>query len=67
MTYDDNCTTRFFKSYKRALKRGLPQNEIDDVIEKLRTGKHLEAKFKDHALAGKYRGMRECHIRPAGF
>ena len=51
MTYDVNYTTRFFKSYKRALKRGLPQSEIDDVIEKLRTGKHLEAKFNDHALS----------------
>lgn len=24
----------------------------------------LEAKYKDHALTGNYKGYRECHIQP---
>ena len=27
-------------------------------------GKTLEAKYKDHALTGNYKGYRECHIQP---
>lgn len=34
------------------------------VIELLVEGKALEARYKDHALVGNYRGARDCHIEP---
>lgn len=35
-----------------------------DIIDMLRNGKKLPERNRDHALAGEYRGMRECHIAP---
>ena len=45
-------------------KRGYNIQELDDVIDTLRQGKVLDAKYKDHALKGNLEGFRECHIRP---
>ena len=45
-------------------KRGLDLKILDDVVEKLRFGKKLEEKFRDHALTGIYEGFRECHVKP---
>lgn len=39
------------------------QENLTAAINVLATGKSLPAKFKDHALKGKYAGYRECHIR----
>lgn len=33
-------------------------------MEKLANGEILEAKYRDHALTGNYKGSRECHIEP---
>ncbi len=64
MMYGIEYTNIFKKSYKRAIKRGLPINELLDVIHKLANEEKLEEKFRDHALTGNYDGCRECHIRP---
>ena len=37
---------------------------LKDVVEKLLHKLPLEVKNKDHALLGKYKGYRECHIQP---
>jgi len=34
------------------------------VLEVLLSGKALDSKHKDHALAGDHCGFRECHILP---
>ena len=34
------------------------------VIKKLVMGEHLPPKDKDHALKGKWKNFRECHIQP---
>ena len=62
--YEVKFTSAFKKSYKLMKKRGLDLAFLDDVIDKLRQGKTLEEKYRDHALTGNYVGFRECHIKP---
>ena len=62
--YTIKFTNRFKKSYRLLVKRGKDISLLDEVIETLRFGKPLDAKYNDHQLAGKYRLFRECHIKP---
>ena len=64
MIYKVKFTNTFKKSYKLMKKRGLDISLLDKVIDELRQGKKLEAKYCDHALQGKFKGFRECHIQP---
>ncbi|MBE6073072.1 MAG: type II toxin-antitoxin system YafQ family toxin [Selenomonas ruminantium] len=57
-------SAKFKKDFKLAQKRRLPLQELKDIIEKLASGKTLDAKHRDHALSGNYAMFRECHIRP---
>ena len=57
-------TTQFKKDYKKASKRNLPMDLLDDMIRKLAEGKKLPEKNRDHALSGNWAGFRECHILP---
>lgn len=45
-------------------KRGLDLSLLDNVVDTLRQGKQLEAKYRDHELSGKFKGFRECHNKP---
>ena len=49
---------------KRAEKRGLNPLEAEAVIDLLRRGEPLPAKYHDHPLKGKFKGYRDCHINP---
>ena len=62
--YEVKFTTAFKKSYKLMKKRGLDLALLDEVIDKLRQGKPLDEKCRDHALTGNFAGFRECHIKP---
>lgn len=64
MKYELVLTGKFKKSLKLAKKRGLNISLLEDIVEKLLHKMPLEAKYKDHALLGKYKGYRECHIQP---
>ena len=57
-------SAKFKKDFKLAQKRGMPMQELKNIIEKLAAGKTLETKHRDHALSGNYAVFRECHIRP---
>ena len=57
-------SSRFKKDAKVAKKRGYDMSELRDVLTKLCAEEPLEERHRDHALAGKYIGFRECHIRP---
>ena len=57
-------TSQFKRDYKRARKRGLDMGELQEVLDKLCAEESLEERYRDHALMGRYRGFRECHIRP---
>ena len=52
------------KGYKRAIKRGLSIEKLNEVVLKLANQEVLPEKYKDHSLSGKYVGYRECHIQP---
>lgn len=53
----------FLKGWKSLLKKRYSQDELDKVVEILSCEGSLPGKYKDHALNGKYKGYRECHIR----
>ena len=57
-------SAKFKKDFKLAQKRGMPIQELKNIIEKLAAGKTLETKHRDHALSSNYAVFRECHIRP---
>ena len=48
MTYHIKFTTAYKKSYKRAKKRGLNLKLLDDVVDELRKGRKLDAKYRDN-------------------
>jgi mRNA interferase YafQ len=57
-------TGQFKRDYKkRAREKGL-DDLLEEVIDHLCTGQHLDARFRDHVLKGGYSGCRECHLRP---
>lgn len=62
--FEVRTTGRYLKDLKRMLKRGLPKDELDDVVRMLSMGDPLPFKYKDHALTGNWAGYRECHVRP---
>lgn len=64
MKYDVEFTNKFKKELKIANKQNKDLNKLYDVIEKLASGEALDIKYRDHELAGKYKGTRECHIEP---
>ena len=57
-------STKFRKDVRRAQKRGLPIDLLNNVIETLLNEESLDVKHNDHALKGDYIGHRECHIQP---
>ena len=57
-------TTKFKRDLKLMHKRGADVSLLASVLDRLRRGETLEAKYRDHALTGNYLGFRECHIQP---
>lgn len=64
MKYDVQFTNQFKRDLKIAKKQNKKLDKLFDVIDILANGGILDAKYKDHALTGKYKGTRECHIEP---
>ena len=62
--YDIKSTAQFKQDYKLAKKRGLDMKLLAKVINSLAEGDVLPAKHKDHALKGRWKGRRECHVLP---
>ena len=57
-------TSRMKKDIKLVKKQGKDRDKLYAVVEKLKNGTLLEAKYKDYNLSGNYIGCRECHIEP---
>jgi len=57
-------SSQFKRDYTAVKKRGYDIKLMNDVIKLLVTGEPLPAKYKEHALKGKYSGQKECHITP---
>ena len=62
--YQIERTAIFKKDLKKAKKRGLDLELLDDVVTTIQNGEVLPEKNKDHALTGNWTGHRECHIQP---
>ena len=57
-------TKQFKKDFVKIKKQGFAMDKLKKVISCLVENKKLDPIYKDHALLGKYRGLRECHIEP---
>lgn len=57
-------THQFKRSLRRCVKRGLDVLLLKEVVEVLRKGETLPAKYRAHRLSGKYANCWECHIQP---
>lgn len=57
-------STKFKKDLKLLQKRGQDLNLLGEVVDALAKNQALPVRYKNHALAGNYKGYYECHIRP---
>ncbi len=55
-------TSQFKKDFKRVSRQRKDLTKLEYVIETLLSNKKLELKFKNHALSGKWKNHRDCHI-----
>lgn len=62
--YELVYTHQFKRSLRRCVKRGLDVLLLKEVVEVLRKGETLPAKYRAHRLSGKYANCWECHIQP---
>ncbi|MCL2420406.1 MAG: type II toxin-antitoxin system YafQ family toxin [Defluviitaleaceae bacterium] len=62
--YSIDRTSAYKREYRKMAKRGYDMAELDYVVTLLATRASLPPKYKDHALAGNWKGFRECHIAP---
>ena len=60
--YELHITSECKQNLKLCKKRGLPMQELWDVVAKLLRGEKLDEKYLVHQLHGK--GQWECHIQP---
>ena len=64
MKYEIIYTNQFKKDVRKAKKQNKDLDKLFELVEKLANWKTLDQKYKDHALIGKYKDSRECHIEP---
>ena len=57
-------TGQYKRDLKRARKRQMQEDDLNEVIRLLAEDQPLPAERRDHALTGKFSGLRECHIHP---
>lgn len=57
-------TSQFKKDFKRAKKRGKDIDKLKHVVGLIIKDQPLNERHRDHGLAGKWSGSRDCHIQP---
>ncbi|CAN5350223.1 type II toxin-antitoxin system YafQ family toxin [soil metagenome] len=57
-------TSRVKKDVELARKRGKNLAKLRMVMQQLIDEVPLQPRHRDHALVGKYRNRRECHLEP---
>ncbi len=62
MKYEIIRSKDFKKSYKKLNDKD--KEKVLEILEKLANDETLEIKHNDHALKGKFKDFRECHIKP---
>ena len=62
--YEIKTYKQYDRDVKLAVRRGLDIEKLLDVVRLLRQGEPLPEKYRNHLLAGDYKGYWECHIQP---
>lgn len=62
--YSITKTAQYKRDVKAARKSGLDMEKLDLVVQLLAADVALPPRNHDHALAGEWKGCRECHIEP---
>ncbi|QTP06397.1 type II toxin-antitoxin system YafQ family toxin [Helicobacter pylori] len=58
-----NLKKSFQKDFDKLLLNGFDDSVLNEVILTLRKKEPLDPRFQDHALKGKWKPFRECHIK----
>ena len=64
MKYTVKPTSQFKKDLKRMQKQQKDLAHLQRVLTILANGEALPQEYRDHALSGNFKGIRECHIEP---
>ena len=64
MKYTIKFTSQFKRDIRLAKKQNRNLEGLFEIVNRLADGCALEAKYHDHELSGKFKGVRECHIEP---
>ena len=57
-------SSQFKKDFKRVKKQNKNLDKLKTVIDLLFNGMALNQSYRDHQLAGNWKGHRDCHIEP---
>ena len=59
-------TSQFKSDLKLAYRQRRPLNELEVTMNMIVNEQPLPANYRDHPLAGNWKGSRECHINGYG-
>ncbi len=62
--YEIEYTTRFRRSFKKCIRRGLDAAVFERAVTLLQMSGTLPVEYRPHKLSGKYAGYWECHLQP---
>ncbi|MHB8860501.1 MAG: type II toxin-antitoxin system YafQ family toxin [Minisyncoccota bacterium] len=59
---------RSTKAYRKELKlvskhKNFDEISLNNIVDTLKRGEQLDAKYHDHQLTGEFKDYRECHIK----
>lgn len=57
-------TRQFARELKRIAACGKDLNKLKQIVSQLAKGEQLEPSCRDHALTGKWKPSRDCHVEP---
>ena len=62
-------TVKMTSAFKRDLKRERKTDcridmLLEIIVDELQINEPLDEKYRDHALTGKWKPCRECHVKP---
>ena len=57
-------STKFRRDAKRLQRQRKTLSRLEITIKTLAAQEPLAEQYRDHALAGNWKGFRECHIQP---
>jgi mRNA interferase YafQ len=57
-------TSQFKRDYRKRILSPKAEAALADVLGRLLAGIAFEARHRDHALKGRFAGVRDCHVLP---